>query len=186
MLERKLPKVAADHLYDGLFGGEADSGSALALASPDEFRGWVALTAYYLGTPNPGYRTILQQVWQHEAGYLQSFGDLGLIRRMFRAGRYEVPLSGVHRVYRGVAGVDVKEASNGISWTTSRDVACWFAMREAYGERQPLVIAADIDAAHVVYYSNGRSEHEVIFGRRVVGQADPDRASWEAAAERNK
>lgn len=185
-LERELPQYALHHL-DALFSGDPEVAWSLIKLAPDEFRGMVALAAYYLGTPNPGYREILSSVWSHDWRCLQNevYGDLAFIRRMFRAGKSHVPFSGRLRIYRGAAGVDLRTASQGISWTTSRDVACWFAMRNAFGDRPPIVVTASVDASWISYYSDERSEAEVVLRRRIRAEVDADPASWEAASERN-
>jgi|GEM_PF-4232089 len=87
-LQHELPQYALRHL-DALFSGDPNVASRLATAAPNEYRGMVALAAYYLGTPNPGYREILSSVWSHDWDCLQNevYGDLAFIRRMFRAGK---------------------------------------------------------------------------------------------------
>jgi len=74
-------------------------------------------------------------------GILRSSGEC------FEPGSPHVPFSGRLRIYRGAARVDLRTASQGISWSTSRDVACWFAMRNAFSDRPPIVVISNVDAS---------------------------------------
>jgi len=187
-LEAELPPSASRYLRESMFGGDAAAAHILTINTPRRWQGLIALAAYYLGTPIAAYRAILEHVWSHASPTLQSEAnwDLRLLRSMFRAGRFEVPLTGVHKVYRGVGGIDRKAAIRGLSWTTSRDVACWFALSQTYGSREPLVVTAEVDARDIIYFDNGRSEAEVILRRIPSAVVDADRSSWKDTAERQK
>jgi hypothetical protein len=64
------------------------------------------------------------------------------------------------KVYRGVAHV---EASRGMSWTTNREKALWFARRfEADKNRTPLLITANVHRSDVIAYYLGRGENEIV------------------------
>jgi len=36
------------------------------VSAPNEWRGQIALAAYFLGLPNPAYRNIVEAVWDHD------------------------------------------------------------------------------------------------------------------------
>jgi hypothetical protein len=169
-LESSLPKSALSYLRDGLFSGETEPAAWLVFYTPRLFRGLLVLAAYYLGTPNPGYGRILRDVWSMDsASLLTDAGwDIRRLRAVFRAGRLQAPFDGTQTIYRGVAGVDFKTACRGLSWTTSRDIACWFALRGSYGEREPIVVTAQVDASDIIYFDDERNESEVLFGVRAL------------------
>ena len=185
-LERLLPKRASSLLKEALFDGEPDAAANLAIAAPNQYRGMVAIAAYYLGTPEPAFRALLSSVWEHDAGYVQEAAgwDYGLVRRMFKAARFEHQISTPTFIYRGVAGIDTRSACKGISWTTSRDVACWFALRAAYGNRRPLVIATVVQPENIIFFSNERQEREVILRRVPRRTMHAESSSWKHAALR--
>ena len=183
-LEDELPEYAQRHL-DVARAGDADEAESLCFAAPNEYRGLIALAAFWSGVPNPAYREIMRTVWNHDHGFLLGAvqNDRRLIRRMFRAAAFEHPFSRAITVYRGAAGVNAVTASKGLSWTTSRDVACWFAYR-FQGDRPPIVLRATVDAADVVFWDDERNEQEVIFKRPFSFEVDPDPDTWFQAAGR--
>jgi hypothetical protein len=68
-LERDLPPYAKVYLDDAKSGDKAAAFS-LCLAAPNEWRGWIAVAAYRIGVPNPGYQTIIRAVWNHNHAQL--------------------------------------------------------------------------------------------------------------------
>lgn len=68
-------------------------------------------------------------------------------------------------VYRGVSAVDhmeAEEAAFGLSWTTQRSKAEWFARRFALDDSQAFVIEATISKKAVIAYLTGREESEIL------------------------
>jgi hypothetical protein len=69
-------------------------------------------------------------------------------------------------LYRGVQGEDPDEALDdglcGVQWTTSRDVAVFFAKRFLKRGATPYVLSAPIKKADIVAYLTGRGEYEAI------------------------
>ena len=63
--------------------------------------------------------------------------------------------------YRGVSGVGKKRHIHGISWTTSKDMACWFAMRFAH-LGNPTVLKCVFDPKDIYVFHNEREEDELI------------------------
>jgi hypothetical protein len=63
--------------------------------------------------------------------------------------------------YRGVSGVGARRRMKGWSWTTSKDMACWFAMRcEWLGN--PSVYKCVFDPKDIYVMHNEREEDELI------------------------
>jgi hypothetical protein len=115
------------------------------------------------------------------------------------------------RAWRGiiVRDSDPREAAAGISWTTDRDVAAWFAMRyhkDIDGAR-PFVFTAEFDPDAVVAFYDDRHEAEVIVDLRgfrlrpvfvdfdesalkslnaMAAPSDPAFASWQEASVRHE
>lgn len=194
-LAGELSDFARGYLESGL-SGDADAAFSLFLATPNEYRGILAVAAYLLDVPNPGYREILRHAWDHDHLHLlDAVRDcfpsdrrrgVSHLRRMFKQGGFPVPLSGRIAIHRG--HVHEKLAKGGLAWTTSFDVACHFAlyrppavsgtifggsyMHEVTEDHirksslQPMVVTAEIDAADIIFWSDERGEQEVITGRQ--------------------
>jgi hypothetical protein len=184
-LEELLPEYAQCHL-DAARAGDPDEAFGLCCAAPNEYRGLIAMAAYWSGVSNPAYREIIRAVWHHDHNYLMAAtgNDRRLIRRMLGAAAFDHPFSGSITVFRGTSGVSPTTASKGLSWTASREVACWFAYRFAKPDREPIVLKTTVASADIVFWDNTRSEREVIFRRPVSFELDPDPDTWLQAAER--
>jgi hypothetical protein len=148
--------------------------------------GLTALAAYWGGTPLPAYQELLRAGWSDN--WLEMKIELGvhfapIMRRLFRAARFPHHLEGKITIYRGASDTDAKTAAKGVSWTTNRDVACWFAYR--YRSEQPIVLCAHVDASEVVYYEDNRYEQEVILRRVVPALVDALPFTWEKARHRH-
>lgn len=147
--------------------------------------GWAGLAAYLLGTPLPAYRELLSAGWSKDwlTVTQEVARNFGFIRRLFKAARYEHCFPDNETViYRGASGVDLKTAAKGLSWTRSRDVACWFAFR--YGRGEPIVVTASVDSSKVIFYDDDRYEQELILRQAVPASLDPDPSTWQEAMER--
>jgi hypothetical protein len=116
------------------------------------------------------------------------------------------------RCWRGIAveTANPVDAAFGVSWTTNRDVACWFAFQfvgrpDEQPDLRPFVFRCDIDPDAILVVHNDRDEREVLvdpsrlWGERIYvegtdwhcGQLDPDSrapndllAIWRDAAQR--
>lgn len=63
------------------------------------------------------------------------------------------------KIYRGENDFNGNYKNKGFSWTTSKEVAIWFANRYSGG----VVYSTEIDSSMVLAYINDREEDEVIF-----------------------
>jgi hypothetical protein len=70
-----------------------------------------------------------------------------------------LPGPGPFTLYRGVSGKPRERRVRGLSWTSDRAKAEWFANRFP-GVLDPAVYVATVPAEYVMGYSNDRSEHE--------------------------
>jgi hypothetical protein len=177
---RHLPSYAKCYL-DSAFAGDEPDASKICLAAPNEYRGWIALAAYYIGVPNPGYHTIIRKVWNHD--HLQLLAatklDRRLIRRMMKRAEFKHPFSGSIDVFRGASGVTLRTALKGLSWTVSRDTACYFACRFACisaDSPNPIVLKARVNASDIVFWD--RQEEEVVLRRDISAGLDPEPETW--------
>jgi hypothetical protein len=61
--------------------------------------------------------------------------------------------------YRGVSGPNRRRDSKGLSWSLSPQVAAWFACRD---QPDPAVFVAEIPRDAVLFYTDERSEREIV------------------------
>jgi hypothetical protein len=70
------------------------------------------------------------------------------------------------RIWRGVQmkkGEHPADAAFGVSWTRSRDVACWFVFRfDWQPDVRPFVFRVDLDPRSVIAIHRARREREVL------------------------
>ena len=186
-LADNLPPYASKYLNDGL-AGDVDAASSLVTAAPNAYRGYIAVAAFFGGTPYAAYREILSAAWSHDYGCVVQAARKHRvsIRRMMRAGCFPHPFTGRVKVYRGTSGIARWKAQQGLSWTIDPDVAAWFALWHASQDRKPLVLTASVDASEFIFYDNERKEQEVIFSRPVHAVVEGDLASWRAATIRKE
>jgi hypothetical protein len=168
--------------------GDADAAENLIWSSPNEMRGWNALSLWHAGTSAEALRAALRAAWGHDPGHVKhAFGRW--LPHALKAAAFDTShLPERIRVYRGVAGVGLSRARNGSSWTTDRDVACWFATRyrQLDDESRPtLVITTVVPRRRVLMTDDGRREAEVFLWRGARGALiDPDRDTWKEAGTR--
>jgi hypothetical protein len=180
-LEVRLPPYARCYLGSAL-SGDKSAATKLSVAAPNEWRGWIAVAAYHLGTPNPGYQELIRQIWDHDHQYLLAVEKRSVVRQMMISAQFDHPLSGSMTVFRGVCGLNLRQAAMGLSWTTSRNVACWFALRFGHIGLHPLVVSADIEATDIIY-CEGSGEEEVVLRRKPAAVVDQSPETWDAAAK---
>lgn len=81
-----------------------------------------------------------------------------------RAAGDPLPHTSPYTLYRAVSGHGAARRLRGLSWTSSRKVAQWFAERAALvGRHDPAVMQCTlVDDEHIAACSNGRNEAEFI------------------------
>lgn len=86
-------------------------------------------------------------------------------------------------VYRATSA-PIEQARNGVSWTTNKNIALWFAYRFADHNNDPLhVYTGTIQRNKIIAYTNERYEYEVIQHRnvKVMGELHPTLAEVDEA-----
>ena len=181
-LQDRLPDYAAEKLAAAISpGATPDDALSLVAACPNTFRGWVAVL-FYLMRDDLAFKTCREgfaTAWRHDhQSVIDAAGNSSRMRAMFRhcGTPPQSEVRGEIRVWRGAHGVDATTAARGISWTLDRDVACWFAGQHSH--RAPIVVAADIDAAEIVHFDDGRDEREVVLGKCPAWFVDGCSADW--------
>jgi hypothetical protein len=83
--------------------------------------------------------------------------------KRLRAAGDPLPGPGPYTLYRGVGGRGRARRVHGLSWTSSRRVAIWFANRAAScGLPDPAVYVITVPTRAVLAYSNDRQEEEFL------------------------
>lgn len=184
----ELPPFAKPFMEATFSGHDPEAARHLVSAAPNEWRGQIALCAYWIGLPNPAYREIMDSVWIHDHWQLRSAvarGGLPQIRRMMASAEFPVPLMGDVTIYRGAADVAPPVAVKGLSWTTSREVACWFAFHWiSRTDANRFVLTATVRASDMIYWSNNRDEHEVLLRKPPSLRIDDNPGEWNELADR--
>lgn len=71
--------------------------------------------------------------------------------------------SGVVTVHRGLHAEDPDEITDdGLSWTTSRDIAEWYSRRLLEDDATPIVLTGEVAWGDVWFATNQRSEMEIV------------------------
>lgn len=174
--------------FDATIDGDVEAAGDLIIAADGMLRGNLAYWLYLCRIPKPAYRVVLENAWEMNHGaVIAATPNNSMVRRMFTWA--EFPIEGLPRegetirIYRGVSGMPLSKAAMGISWSLNRDTACWFASSPY--QAVPLVLAADIDRADVVYSSEGREESEIITSKPAKNAwVDGEEADWIAAYQR--
>jgi hypothetical protein len=81
-------------------------------------------------------------------------------RSALRASGDPLPGQGPFRLYRGIAGMGRARRRRGYSWSSSLNVACWFAMR--FVLPSPAVLTAEVKNEDVLAYFADGSEDEFL------------------------
>jgi hypothetical protein len=144
-----------------------DDASTLMFQFESESRGYAAKCLYERRSVL-NYEVVhrgLIDAWAYgHEGVISEFGDSGFVealRRVSPASERKDPV----RAWRGVASLD---AAYGISWTTDRDIACWFAMRYYEHHQNPFVFFCDLSPSDIVAEQNIRDEHELIVDPKLL------------------
>jgi hypothetical protein len=180
-LENILPTYAARWLRP-TFRGDVDAARDLCAALPSYQRGFVARAMWAAKAPVMAYRAYLGEAWDRDQAEVIAAAEtrhrLGF---MFRYAAFVLPADVPQqvRVWRGVSGVSFSAAVTGYSWTTCRDVACWFALRYSGPTRLPLVITAKVQKGSIARFNSGRIEREaVLFTPPVAAVTDGLPDDW--------
>jgi hypothetical protein len=162
-------------------GGDVDAVASAVLVLNNGARGHFALIVCMVGAPIEVRREVLTSVWNHDHRHLlAACRSPKHLRRLFRDAEFPLPsTASTLTVFRGTSALSLDEARRGWAWTLDRDVACWFAMRFAAENGRPLVLRAEVPRDRVFFYSNDRTEAEVLLDLdEVPGAVDGEPSEW--------
>ena len=168
------------------FNGNPDEAFSLAAALGNAKGGAVAVAMRTARVPRPAFRAFLDAAWsQDHAWVIDAAGTRRRLAAMFRYAAFSLPdfVDDSVPVWRGTAGVSVRVARAGYSWTLNRDTACWFAMRFSDLRPRPLVPCAEVPRGEIALYGNERGEAEVVLLRVPAASVDGTPDEWQRRFE---
>lgn len=171
------------------FDGDTDAAFSLGGALENHKRGAVAVAMWRCKVPVEAFRVYLGMTWGHDHRYVidaaQTRRTLGY---MFRYAAFPMPaeIPDALTVWRGTSSLPIDVARTGFSWTTDRDMACWFAMRFADINGSPLVLAADIAKCDIALFTNDRNENEAMLIKPPTVRIDGNLGDWRACYQRKQ
>jgi hypothetical protein len=98
--------------------------------------------------------------WEHD--HQELISAFGSEEELAAALRDVSPPSKRKKPVRAWRGINNIRGAFGMSWTTDRDIACWFAMRRFVRKSKPSVLVCDLYPQAIVAEYNGRHESELI------------------------
>ncbi|MEZ5764682.1 MAG: hypothetical protein R3D69_10735 [Xanthobacteraceae bacterium] len=153
---------------------------------PNSERGDAALALYNRRSivgPNVVLAGLLN-AWDHDHGWvLSAFGSEQAFADAIRLVAPPTKRTTPVRAWRGVSRL---EYADGISWTTDRDCACWFALRFPDPDHNPLVFVTDVHPSAILVEHGERNESEILvdpallaWHRIVLDDGRPDELAFE-------
>lgn len=170
------------------FAGDVEAALILSVALEDSERGHVAVMMWRAKVPLGAFRAFLSSVWDHDHRHLiRAAATRRTLGHMFRYAAFPLPADMPERVtlWRGTSVLSLNEAKAGYSWTTERDVACWFAMR--FENPAPLVLATEVAKTDIALFGTERDESEAVLMRPPVkAWIDGTQTDWIDASARRQ
>jgi hypothetical protein len=117
-----------------------------------------------VGTTQGRVRALIE-AWDHDHRFtVDAFDTTDAFAAALRAVAPPVRRTHPLRVWRGIVVRDAhpSEAAIGLSWTRSRDIACWFATRHDWPGVRPFVFQVALLPDEIVALHDGRGEQEVL------------------------
>jgi hypothetical protein len=179
-IEDYVDPWAREYVAPALAGDE-EAAFNLAAALSNKKRGVVVVAFWRAKAPKAAFRTLLAMVWEHDHAILvAAAGTRRCLRSIFRYAQFDTGyLPPLIQVWRGGSGISVARLARGYSWTTDRDVACWFAMRHAERRGGGVVLTAQVSRETVVHFSDERSEQEVVVLESPPCEVDGHVSDWQ-------
>jgi hypothetical protein len=113
------------------------------------------LVATYIHGPHWPSRTWLEMFAACDRSKLEACGD---------SPRPTAPLT----LFRGMRHAGHRGWIRGLSWTTSPQIAAWFALRFATDQDSPAVYRLTVPPERILFLTNERQEEEVIIDARGI------------------
>lgn len=171
------------------FDGDMEAAFSLSVALRNDLRGVVAVVMWRAKVPRPAYRVFLGSTWMHDHREVEAAAqNRRTLAHMFRYAAFASPpeLPDMVTVWRGTSYLPIKEAQTGYSWTTDKDMACWFAMRFASTNGKPLVLTANVSKREIAMFTNDRGENEVLLLRPPTARIDGNASDWSDGHQRKQ
>ncbi|MFZ2218221.1 MAG: hypothetical protein WAV85_05995 [Rhodoferax sp.] len=171
------------------FDGDTDAAFRLGCALENHKRGAVAVAMWRCRVPVEAFRVYLGMTWDHDHRYvIEAAKTRRTLAYMFRYAAFPLPaeLPEVVTVWRGSSALTFEATRARYSWTTDRDLACWFAMRFAGDNGSPLVLTADIPKRDIALFTNDRNESEAVLMRPPAARIDGDAGDWTKCYQRKQ
>ena len=182
----QLAKICEPHEWEyvqAAFDGDVNAAGMLSVSLSNDKRGHVAVAMWRAKIKRDAFQNYLSCIWSHDHRYViaaaQTRRTLGC---MFRYAAFPLPtdLPDTVTVWRGSSHQSFADTKTGYSWTTDRNLACWFAMRFAH-RGSHLVLTADIEKRNISLFTNERKESEAVLMRPpAVVKIDGDITDWQA------
>ena len=179
--------LAVDHFRLALEGKDGAGGDLVA-AAPRDLRGIVAVWLYHRfragEAPQACFRDALEDAWSLNYALVRSaVGNRRALRSMFEAAGFppsQLNPDDVIDIWRGTGGISLQKARLGVSWSTHRDAACWFATVFCKTPKyKPLVIKTTVRARDVIWLDYGAmGEDEVIYFDGHAAEIDGNKGDW--------
>lgn len=189
-----LPGHACDALAAALRDKRSSEKARHAVrVAPNAWRGWVARLFHLRFVEGEGprhqHRAALAETWNHDhAAVGLAAGGRAALRRMFVDAQFAIPkrFRDPVTLWRGLA-MDDPGFRRGVSWTTDKRVAAWFAMAYSHyhgheRSRSPVVLRCEVPRAAVLHWDNERKECEAVCFEADGAAVDGDPPEWERLA----
>lgn len=158
--------------------GDHQAAADLVRSIDGPSRAYLAIAFWHAKIPRSVFRVVLEQVWSHDHSELiRAAATRRRLRAMFRYAQFDVSvLPQSFQVWRGIRSHQMPGLH--YSWTTSRDIACWFAMRFVQGTRTPVVLTTQVSRDSVAMYTDERGEREVLVLDKIFPVTDGFEGDW--------
>lgn len=173
--------------FEPAIKGDPEAAIRLTYGLPKDMRGLLAFYFWVHAKAPEAFRAVLEQAWSGEhRQVIEVAGTRRDLEAMFRAARFELPSEWPEKVtvYRGTSKFTFEKAKRGHSWTTSKQLAAWFAMRFASLNGSPLVLKATVPKTSILHYSNERHEQEAVCFHVRGAKIDGTPEDWEKLMDR--
>ena len=165
------------------FDGDEDAAFSLSISLSNGMCGAVAVAMWRAKVKREAFRRFFSSVWSHEhRSVIAAAQTRRTLSYMFRYAAFPLPtdMPDTVTVWRGSSYLPFNDAKKGYSWSTDRDLACWFAMRFADFNGSPIVLTADIAKGDIALFDNERNESEAVLMRPPAARVDGDVNDWTA------
>jgi hypothetical protein len=189
LTERDVEPWAVPHVRPA-FDGDTEAALNLYRALSGHTRAAVAVMMWQAKVARDAFRIFLVSTWDHEHAHLiAAAGSHRRLAAMFRYAAFPPPDSLPERVivWRGTTRAALETKAPAYSWTTCRDVACWFAMRGERAGVLPVLLRTEVARADIALFHEERDESEVMLLKWPASASiDGSPEDWRVGYERQE